>query len=83
MTWLQRRRNRSDLAVFGAILQGDCFVLDIQNRIGGSSGRIYLALGRLVRAGLVTRTQVGADRVQYTVSEYWTSQPYSYYSDRG
>lgn len=36
--WLQRRRNRRDLAVVG---------------VGGSSGGIYLSLGRLERAGFV------------------------------
>lgn len=82
MTWLQRRRNRFDLAVFGAVVQGDRFFLDIQNRIGGGSGRIYPALDRLIRAGLVTRTRAEG-RVRYIISEHWTKKPYSYYSDRG
>lgn len=82
MTWLQRRRNRFDLAVFGAIFQGDHFFLDIKARIGGGSGNIYPALDRLISAGLVTRTQATKGRTQYIVSDYWTKHPYSYSSRR-
>lgn len=51
--WLRRRRNRRDLAVVGALATGSVYALDMWDRMGGSSGGIYLALDRLERAGYV------------------------------
>lgn len=51
--WLQRRRNRRDTAVLGALLLGDIYTFDIWHRIGGNIGEIYLSLSRLEQLGLV------------------------------
>lgn len=80
MTWLQRRRNRIDLAVLGAIIAEEgCFFPDIQRRIGMGSGKIYSALHRLEQAGLIDRDTIGSGddegRVLYDISFYWVHGP--------
>ncbi len=51
--WRTRRRDRYDMAVIGCLLSGNIYVYDMWHRIGGSSGAIYIALGRLERNGTV------------------------------
>jgi Predicted transcriptional regulators len=51
--WLGRRRARANMAVFGCLLRGDIYFIDIWDRIGGGSGGVILALDRLSRQGLV------------------------------
>lgn len=75
-SWFQRRHNRMDMAVFGALLAGDSFFMDIQRRIGGGSSTIYPALDRLVRRGMVGRTRpLGTNaRTEYYVEPLWVER---------
>lgn len=67
--WFERRRNRLDAAVIGALLQGDRYFLDIQRRIGGGSSTIYPALTRLENRQLVARVPAESvrGRVHYVL----------------
>jgi hypothetical protein len=81
MSWLQRlheqRKTRSDMAVIGLIASGVHGVTEMWQQIGGSVARIYLALDRLERAGVVCGKFVDssdpgfpARRFYYLVSEW-------------
>jgi DNA-binding PadR family transcriptional regulator len=49
----EQKRARDDMAVLGCLHQGDVWVLDMWQRLGGGVSAIYMALYRLERQGLV------------------------------
>ena len=81
MKWRQRRQQRFDMAVFGVIVSRieGCFYTEIQREIGSGAGRIYPALDRLERSGLVDRETVTSGwqegRTLYFISSSYSHGP--------
>jgi hypothetical protein len=67
VSWFKVRRGQRErrwfLAVLGAVAGGDRHCTEIQASIGGNSGRIYVALVQLERAGEVFAVEEGTPRL--------------------